>query len=318
MKQFAYVDDGGAVQPLPLAQAATANGAARLIWIHLDQNDPATEAFLLERLKLNEVVVNALTALETRPRCDAMGDGALINLRGLSLQDEPEADDLVSIRIWTGRGCIVSVARYTMRALPELCDAFKAGKVKDPGDFVSMLAHLITGHLDPDVAELGDALDECELMLDASKTFTLRRAIATTRAKAIEYRRFVAPQRQALERLSTLDCDWLEPDDRLHLAESADRFARMAEELESIRERAALMHEQITDLRAEMIDTRALLISIVALIFLPLTFLTGLLGMNVNGIPFAHEAWAFWGVVGVCVAMAGGILAWFMSAHWFR
>jgi zinc transporter len=318
MKQFAYVDDGGAVQPLPLAQAATANGAARLIWIHLDQNDPATEAFLLERLKLNEVVVNALTALETRPRCDAMGDGALINLRGLSLQDEPEADDLVSIRIWTGRGCIVSVARYTMRALPELCDAFKAGKVRDPGDFVSMLAHLITGHLDPDVAELGDALDECELMLDASKTFTLRRAIATTRAKAIEYRRFVAPQRQALERLSTLDCDWLEPDDRLHLAESADRFARMAEELESIRERAALMHEQITDLRAEMIDTRALLISIVALIFLPLTFLTGLLGMNVNGIPFAHEAWAFWGVVGVCVAMAGGILAWFMSAHWFR
>jgi zinc transporter len=318
MKQFAYVDDGGAVQPLPLAQAATANGAARLIWIHLDQNDPATEAFLLERLKLNEVVVNALTALETRPRCDAIGDGALINLRGLSLQDDPEADDLVTIRIWTGRGCIVSVARYTMRALPELCDAFKAGKVRDPGDFVSMLAHLITGHLDPDVAELGDALDECELMLDASKTFTLRRAIATTRAKAIEYRRFVAPQRQALERLSTLDCDWLEPDDRLHLAESADRFARMAEELESIRERAALMHEQITDLRAEMIDTRALLISIVALIFLPLTFLTGLLGMNVNGIPFAHEAWAFWGVVGVCVAMAGGILAWFMSAHWFR
>jgi len=181
-----------------------------------------------------------------------------------------------------------------------------------------MLAHLITGHLDPDVADLGDQLDECELMLDASKTFALRRAIATARARAIEYRRFVAPQRQALERLSELQCDWLEPDDRLHLTESADRFARMAEELESIRERAALMHEQITDLRAEMIDTRALLISIVALVFLPLTFLTGLLGMNVNGIPFAHEPWAFWGVVGVCVAMAGGIVGWFLKQHWFR
>jgi zinc transporter len=318
MKQFAYVDDGGTVCALPLAQAASANGGARLIWIHLDQNDPATEPFLSEQLKLKDVVIGALTALETRPRCDPIGDGALINLRGLSLQAEPEADDLVSIRIWTGRGCIVSVARYTMRALPELCDAFKAGKVKDPGDFVSMLAHLITGQLDPDVADLGDQLDDCELMLDASRTFTLRRAIATTRAKAIEYRRFVAPQRQALERLAELHCDWLEPDDRLHLTESADRFARMAEELESIRERAALMHEQITDLRAEMIDTRALLISIVALVFLPLTFLTGLLGMNVNGIPFAHEPWAFWGVVGVCAAMAVAIFAWFMRAHWFR
>jgi zinc transporter len=318
MRQFAYIDDGAAVRTVPLAEAATANGGARLIWIYLDQKDPATEPFLLEQLKLNDVVVNALTALETRPRCDPIGNGALINLRGLSLQDEPEGDELVSIRVWTERGCVVSVARYTMRALPELCDAFKAGKVKDPGDFVSILAHLITGHLDPDVGELGDRLDECELMLDASKTFTLRRAIAETRARAIEYRRFVAPQRQALERLSQLECDWLEPDDRLHLAESADRFARMAEELESIRERAALMHEQITDLRAEMIDTRALLISIVALIFLPLTFLTGLLGMNVNGIPFAHAPWAFWGVVAVCVAMAGGILAWFLRAHWFR
>ena len=78
------------------------------------------------------------------------------------------------------------------------------------------------------------------------------------------------------------------------------------------------MHEQITDLRAEMIDTRALLISIVALVFLPLTFLTGLLGMNVNGIPFAHEPWAFAGVVGVCVAMAAAIVGWFLKQHWFR
>ncbi|MFD1610491.1 zinc transporter ZntB [Sphingomonas tabacisoli] len=318
MKQFAYVDDGATGRVVSPEEAAHANGAAKLVWIHLDQKDDATEAFLADKLKLNHIVVSALTALETRPRCEAMGEGALINLRGLSLQDEPEADELVSIRMWIGRGCIVSVARYTMRPLPTLCDAFKAGKVKDPGDFVAMLADLITADLDPDVAELGDQLDECELMLDASRTFRLRREIAGTRAKAIEYRRFVAPQRQALERLSALDCDWLEEDDRLHLGESADRFARMAEELESIRERAALMHEQITDLRAEVIDTRALLISIVALIFLPLTFLTGLLGMNVNGIPFAHEPWAFWGVVGVCVLMAVGIAAWFRYAHWLR
>lgn len=318
MKQFAYIDDGSSVRTVPFEEAAAANGTTRLVWIHLDQNAPATRAFLSEQLHLNEIVVNALTALETRPRCEQMDVGALINLRGLSLQAEPEADELVSIRMWTGRGCIVSVARYTMRALSPLCDGFKTGRVKDPGDFVAMLADLITTDLDPDVAELGDRLDECELMLDASKAFALRREIAVARARAIEYRRFVAPQRQALERLSQLECDWLEPDDRMHLAESADRFARMAEELESIRERAALMHEQITDLRAEMIDTRALLISIVALVFLPLTFLTGLLGMNVNGIPFAHEPWAFAGVVGLCVVMAAGIVGWFLRQHWFR
>ena len=59
----------------------------------------------------------------------------------------------------------------------------------------------------------------------------------------------------------------------------------MAEELEAVRERAALLHEQLTDLRAEQIDQRALLISIVAFIFLPLTFITGLLGHERRGHP---------------------------------
>ena len=92
----------------------------------------------------------------------------------------------------------------------------------------------------------------------------------------------------------------------------------MTEELEAVRERAALLHEQITDLRAEQLDQRALLISIVALIFLPLTFITGLLGMNVAGIPYAKEPWAFWGVVGFCVALGLVVVAWFARLHWLK
>ena len=57
-----------------------------------------------------------------------------------------------------------------------------------------------------------------------------------------------------------------------------------------MRERAALLHEQLTDLRAEELDQRSLLISVFAFIFLPLTFITGLLGMNVEGIPYAQRA----------------------------
>jgi zinc transporter len=317
MKTFAYVDDGAAVGALTPEQAAAANGTARLVWIHLDLNDAGTRAFLVERLGLSEIVANALTAAETRPRCEPMEDGALINLRGLPLGDDPDADPLISIRIWIGRGRIVSLGRFVMRAMPRMCDAMKAGHVKDPGDFVAMLGDAITDQLDPEVAEMGDALDDCELMLDATRAFPLRRRITRVRARAIEYRRFVAPQRQALERLSTLECGWLEPDDRRHLAESADRFARMAEELESIRERAALMHEQITDLRAEQTERRALLVSVLALVFLPLTYLTGLFGMNV-ALPYQREPWAFDAILGLSAAVVIAGIGYFLRARWFR
>jgi zinc transporter len=115
-----------------------------------------------------------------------------------------------------------------------------------------------------------------------------------------------------------LDFAWLAEDDRLHIREAADRFARMAEELEAVRERAALLHEQLSDMRTEQVDQRSLYISIVAFIFLPLTFITGLLGMNVEGIPYAHRPWAFWGVVGFCVAVGLVVLGWFAARHWLR
>jgi zinc transporter len=56
----------------------------------------------------------------------------------------------------------------------------------------------------------------------------------------------------------------------------------------------------------------------VAFIFLPLTFITGLLGMNVEGIPYAHSHWSFWGVVIFCVLVGIAVLAWFVRKRWLR
>ena len=101
----------------------------------------------------------------------------------------------------------------------------------------------------------------------------------------------MAPQRLALDRLAQTQCDWLTDEDRLHLREAADRAARMAEELEAIRERSALLHEQLTDMRTEQIDQRSLTVAMIALIFLPLTFVTGLFGMNVPVPQWPHAFW---------------------------
>ena len=92
----------------------------------------------------------------------------------------------------------------------------------------------------------------------------------------------------------------------------------MAEELESIRERSAVMHDALSDLRAEQLDSRSLVISIVAMIFLPLTFITGLYGMNVEGLPGAKSAWAFEAIAGACLVISVGVIAFFVRRHWFK
>jgi zinc transporter len=312
-----YVVSGKNAVAVGREEATAAMGSADLVWVHLDGNDPASQEWLNTQ-SLPSIVVNALIATETRPRTDLVDGGAIINMRGPGEQAADFTDMLTSVRLWATDKRVISLTMRDLMALESLDGDILAGKILDPGDLVCVLATTITAELDPDVAELGDTLDDCEELFDAKNAFTMRRTIAATRAKAIAYRRFVAPQRLALEKLARIEADWLTNDDRAHLGEAADRAARMAEELEAIRERSALMHEQLTDLRAELIDTRGLVISVVALVFLPLTFLTGLLGMNVDGIPYAHEPWAFAAVCAVCVIIAVGVGAYFIRAKWFR
>jgi zinc transporter len=307
----------GPVRPISAAEAAGYFGPG-FVWLHLDDASDDELAFLRTE-DIPDVAANALVATETRPRCDRIEEGAIVNLRGPAAVALDDSDRLVSVRMWVRRGKVNSVTRRPLSATETVTRQMEAGLILDPGDLVAAFARAISRQLDPEVAQLGDQLDDYETELDDPRAiYKLRSSIARIRSDSIAYRRFVAPNRDALVTLSELDFLWLAEEDRLHIREAADRFARMTEELEAVRERAALLHEQITDLRAEQMETRSLLISIVAFIFLPLTFITGLLGMNVKGIPYADESWAFWGVVGFCVLTGALVFGWFMWRHWLK
>lgn len=314
----AYVFRDGTATEISFGDAINMPRNGGLVWLQIDGREDAARNWIRDQADIPHIAREALLAQETRPRATIIGNGALVNLRGLGTTPDDDPDALVSTRFWADKGRVISVSFRTPKALATVVDHFHSGEIVDPGDLLSRFADATSDLLDPDVAELGDLMDDCEVGVDSASILATRRRVTEVRSQAISYRRFVAPQRQALERLAAAELDWLDEDDRMHLREAADRAARMTEELEAMRERAALIHDELTDRRAEVVDTRALLISIVALIFLPLTFVTGLLGMNVEGIPYAKEPWAFWGVTGFCLLIALGVLGWFVRARWIR
>jgi zinc transporter len=298
---------------VPEAEAYAGTG---FLWLHLHGWDEADFDLLKRQDRIPDIAATALIASETRPRCDRIDFGAILNMRGPGENDPEDSDKLVSIRLWVHENRVTSVSRRRMNATAEVMKQVEAGKITDPGDLVAAYARAISAELDPQVSDLGDTLDDIESDLEDPKSlYRFRRTITKVRTDAIAFRRFVAPDRDALTSLANMDFEWLSPEDRQHINEASNKFARMAEELEAVRERAALLHEQITDLRAEQLDARGLQISVIAFIFLPLTFLTGLLGMNVAGIPYAEEPWAFGGVVAICLIIALLISAYFIWRH---
>ncbi len=316
MSGFGYRVTGGKAEKVEVKQALAAT--ADLVWVHLNTNAEHAQTWLRDEAKVPDYLIEALTAQETRPRCDAFDTGAFLNLRGRTDEEMDRGDALASVRIWAVKGRVISLTRKHLVALDTVEKEVVEGRIHDPGDLITAFATAITNDLDPEVAELGDSLDDCEQQLDADRVFELRRGVTKARVEAINYRRFLSPQRAALEKLAQLSGDWLDDDDRVHLNAAADRAARMAEELEAIRERASLVHEALTDLRAEQLDSRSLIIAIAAMVFLPLTFITGLYGMNVKGLPYAQEPWAFDAVTGACALIAAGIVIYFVRRHWLR
>jgi zinc transporter len=144
-----------------------------------------------------------------------------------------------------------------------------------------------------------------ETVLDDA-TARLRAELAEIRRSAIVLRRFMFPQRDALTTLQIEDLSWLDERERGRIREAAERVTRLAEELDAIRDRAAIVHDQVTDQRAEALNRSMLILAVVAAVFLPLGLITGLLGINVGGIPGSDYPYAFEIVCALLVLIAVG------------
>jgi zinc transporter len=167
------------------------------------------------------------------------------------------------------------------------------------------------------IDELYDQVDELEDSILVHSSQNQREQLAESRRQAIALRRFLAPQREALNRVSTERAGFLDDKHRLLLREESDHLTRMIEDLDAARERAGVVHESLVSRVAEQTNSRMYLLSIIAAIFLPLSFVTGLLGINVGGIPGADSTLGFPAVVLLMILIAAGIWAFFRWRRWF-
>jgi zinc transporter len=290
-------------------------------WFHLDRNADGTQAWLTERLGLMPLVAEALMDLETRPRVagypSGEGSGTLIILRGVNLNPGADPEDMVSIRLWVEPTRVVSVVLRRLRAVADLSALLEAGRgPQTPGALVAELADLLTENAAPVVMAMDERLDELEVAIEAGRDDAVRGELLELRQRALGLRRFVAPQRDALQRLAAIPPDWLTPGDRLGLQETADEVTRLVEHLNFVWERAAMLQEQALARTGERTNRRLYMLSIVAGLFLPLSFVTGLLGINVAGIPGADTTWAFVAVCAALVALAAIEYLIFRALRW--
>ena len=266
-----------------------------LAWAHLDLNHPDTKKWLDREISyLDPFVVDALLADETRPRIAEIGEGALIILRGVNLNENADPEDMVSIRLWIDSHRIVSVQRRQLKAVLDIEEKIKADKgPKDAGQFINMLIARISDRMAPVLTELDEATDDVEENILENPDTAFREKIIDIRKEAIILRRYMSPQKDAIGQLRLSELTWLDAGHKRHLQESYDHVMRYVEDLDAIRERAQIVKDELGNIIADRLNRNLYVLSVIAAIFLPLGFLTGLLGINVGGIPGTDNPHAF-------------------------
>ena len=100
------------------------------------------------------------------------------------------------------------------------------------------------------------------------------------------------------------------------MAETIERLRRSPDDIDISKESAVVLQDELRARALARSDRTNYLLTIIAAIFLPLGFLTGLLGINVGGMPGVDDGHAFWIVVGLCAAILIGQLVFFWKWKW--
>lgn len=290
----------------------------KLTWIHLDANIENTKSWLSDNIScLDDIIIEALLEKETNPRLLEFSKGILIILRVLNTIPGEDIEDMISVRIWIDQHRIISVERRHSNFLEQFESLFHEHKApKSSGDFVSFLNHLVLKSSDPLVQSLEDEIDETEELFIDDPTQSITTQILQTRKKALILKRYFSPQRQVIFNLRALNIDWLNTRHKRILHEQYERMQRIIENLDLIRERSQIISDEANNAAAARMSLNLYILSIITSIFLPLSFLTGLFGINVGGIPWQTHSLGFWFFCGFLLVMVIGTILTFKYKKW--
>ena len=288
------------------------------IWLHLDYTEPDVQQWMKTSSELSPLLVESLLQAETRPR-SVFTDGALlVFLRGINHNPDSSPEDMVSLRLVVSEKQVITLRNRDLITLKDISTSISESHgPTTPGNFVLTVLDKVLDRANVVIEELYDQVDIIEDSVLAPAEELQHESLANVRRQAISIRRYLAPQRDAISRLSSSESSVFTDDDRLQVKEDMNRLTRMIEDLDAVRERASVIHELLVSNIAEQTNKRMYLLSIIAAIFLPLTFVTGLLGVNLGGIPGNDSYLAFPILVGLSVVIVLCLWLYFRSRKWF-
>ncbi|KLI64424.1 zinc transporter ZntB [Aurantiacibacter marinus] len=291
--------------------------AAEVLWMHLCRSEAGIQEWLEEQLRIPEPTAELLVSNETRPRAFVEGQALVATLRGINFNPGAQPEDMVALQLWCDGQRLVTLRRSPLQSPRDVLATIdnKTGP-RDAGRIITEIVEALINRMNSSIVDMNSVIDEMEDAGSGADTDTTLARIATIRRNCLALQRHMAPQHEALENISRSAPAWFEADDRREIAESIDRLRRFLEDINISKESVLVLQDDIRARSLASSERTNYLLTIVAAIFLPLGFLTGLMGINVGGMPGIDNPDGFWIVTGLCGAILTMQLLLFWKWKW--
>lgn len=322
---FLFGRGGAAALPLDSVAALAwmsdpaRRGNGEFVWLHFNLSHAASEKWLKAHAGLADEFYETLHQGSRSTRIE-LADDTLIAVVNDVLHDFSfEASDISTLWINVAPDVVISARRTPLQAIEHLRQAVRGGEAFRSS--VELLTHLLRDQADVLVDIVRKAVMRVDLVEDtllAGRMRHKREDLGTMRRVLVRLQRLLAPEPAALFRLLQRPPVWMDDRDTQELRQSTEEFSVVLSDMSSLQERIKLLQEEIAARVNEENSRSLFVLTIVTVLALPINIIAGLLGMNVGGVPLAHQPDGFWIIVAIVLtftAAAGAVVLRLQRKH---
>ena len=273
-------------------------------WFHFQRDVEGINEWL-KAADIPESIIDAMLEEDTRPRFQRLKDGFVLLLRGVNLNEGAQPEDMMSLRILYYKETVYTFRKHHFKAVAHIRDDLQ--NQQGPESLNDFLVHLVE-QLNQ---KIEDVIDDIELNVEQMEaegfdnTAEQQKKLAVMHRRLLRLNRFIRPQLAALDKFTSESEKWIDAELHQWLLNERDTTQRLLEQIDLMLEQVWMQREQIQQAVAEKMNRNTYWLSVIAGVFLPLSFLTGVFGINIGGMPGVENTSAFeifcWILLGIAV-----------------
>lgn len=294
--------------------------APEIVWVDLDHADAAAKAVLADTFRFHELAVEDALAESHHPKVETYDDVLYLILHGIVAGRRHEGFETRDVDLFLGRNFLVTVHAHQSRSIQEEQTVVaRHGTILGGGPcaLLHRIVDRMVDHYGPEIDGLEDRLEAIEHRVFEGGQDNPLRDILGLKSDIASLRRVTLPERDVVSRLARREFPQISDDLAYRFRDVHDHLVRYADEAVFLQDRVTGLLDAYISTQSHRLNLVMKVLTVIATIFMPLTVLTGVYGMNVRLPLFpGGENAQFWWVMGLMLAASAAMLWAFRKRDW--